>query len=56
MRDFATLRARGVKFYGEPKKMPYGTEMVFSAGCRLVAARSFGEDLYGKIFDLIQMP
>jgi catechol 2,3-dioxygenase-like lactoylglutathione lyase family enzyme len=40
-RDYDTLKAKGVKFYGKPEQQPYGTEVVF-------------EDLYGNLFDLIQ--
>ncbi len=42
MRDYEFYKARGVKFLGEPKQMPWGTEVVF-------------EDLYGNRFDLIQV-
>jgi len=41
-RDYEFYKARGVKFFGEPKKMPWGTEVVF-------------EDLYGNRFDLINV-
>ena len=40
-RDYETMKAKGVKFIGEPTKQPYGTEVVF-------------EDLYANLFDLIQ--
>jgi catechol 2,3-dioxygenase-like lactoylglutathione lyase family enzyme len=40
-RDFEAMSAKGVKFYGEPQKQPYGIEVVF-------------EDLYGNLFDLVQ--
>ncbi len=40
-RDFEELRSKGVRFLGEPRKMPWGTEVVF-------------EDLYGNRFDLLQ--
>jgi predicted enzyme related to lactoylglutathione lyase len=40
-RDYNALKAKGVKFYGEPTEQPYGTEVVF-------------EDLYGNLIDLIQ--
>jgi predicted enzyme related to lactoylglutathione lyase len=39
-RDYKTMKEKGVVFYGEPKDMPYGREVVF-------------EDLYGNRFDLI---
>ncbi|WP_236860289.1 VOC family protein [Candidatus Formimonas warabiya] len=42
MKDFHTLKSRGVKFYGEPQEMPWGIEVVF-------------EDLYGNIYDLLQV-
>jgi len=42
LRDYETLKLKGVKFFGEPKKMPWGTEVVF-------------EDLYGNRFDLLQV-
>lgn len=41
LRDYEALKAKGVKFYGEPATQPYGTEVVF-------------EDLYGNLIDLIQ--
>ena len=40
-RDFEEMQKKGVKFYGEPQKQAYATEVVF-------------EDLYGNLFDLIQ--
>ena len=40
-RDYNAMKAKGVKFYGEPTKQTYGIEVVF-------------EDLYGNLFDLIQ--
>lgn len=40
-RDYETMRAKGVKFYGEPAKQAWGIEVVF-------------QDLYGNLFDLIQ--
>jgi len=40
-RDYLALKVKGVKFYGEPTKQPYGIEVVF-------------EDLYGNLIDLIQ--
>lgn len=40
-RDYARMRARGVRFVREPKVEPYGTVAVF-------------EDLYGNLWDLLQ--
>ena len=40
-RDYEAMKARGVKFIGEPANQSYRTEVVF-------------EDLYGNLFDLIQ--
>ena len=40
-RDYNAMKAKGVKFYGEPTEQPYGVEVVF-------------EDLYGNLIDLIQ--
>lgn len=40
--DYRSMKERGVKFFGEPKDMPWGKEVVF-------------EDLYGNRFDLLQM-
>jgi catechol 2,3-dioxygenase-like lactoylglutathione lyase family enzyme len=40
-RDYKEMKAKGVKFYGEPAEQPYGVEVVF-------------EDLYGNLIDLIQ--
>jgi catechol 2,3-dioxygenase-like lactoylglutathione lyase family enzyme len=40
-RDYEAMKAKGVKFYGEPTEQPYGVDVVF-------------EDLYGNLFDLIQ--
>jgi len=40
-RDYNAMKAKGVKFYGEPTEQPYGVEAVF-------------EDLYGNLIDLIQ--
>lgn len=40
-KDFELMKAKGVHFFGEPEKMPWGVEVVF-------------EDLYGNRFDLIQ--
>jgi len=41
-RDYNALRATGVRFVREPKEAPYGTVAVF-------------EDLYGNLWDLVQM-
>ncbi len=41
-RDYNALRAAGVRFVREPKQAPYGTVAVF-------------EDLYGNLWDLVQM-
>ena len=40
-RDYHEMKARGVKFHGEPRQESYGKVVVF-------------EDLYGNKFDLIQ--
>jgi hypothetical protein len=40
-RDYEAMKAKCVKFYGEPTKQMWGTEVVF-------------EDLYGNLYDLIQ--
>jgi catechol 2,3-dioxygenase-like lactoylglutathione lyase family enzyme len=40
-RDYAGMRAKGVRFVRERKRMPYGEVAVF-------------EDLYGNLWDLIQ--
>lgn len=40
--DFNKLKSKGVCFHGEPKEMPWGTEVVF-------------EDLYGNLYDLLQV-
>ena len=40
-RDYAAIRARGVRFVREPKQADYGTVAVF-------------EDLYGNLWDLVQ--
>ena len=40
-RDYKILKAKGVKFYGEPTKQMWDTEVVF-------------EDLYGNLIDLMQ--
>ena len=41
-RDYNALRAAGVRFVRDPKEAPYGTVAVF-------------EDLYGNLWDLVQM-
>ncbi len=40
-RDYETMKAKGVKFYGEPTKQMWGIEVVL-------------EDLYGNLYDLVQ--
>ncbi len=40
-KDYEEMKAKGVKFFGEPEAQPYGTEVVFA-------------DLYGNLFDLVQ--
>ncbi len=40
-RDYKIMKAKGVKFYGEPTMQMWGTEVAF-------------EDLYGNLYDLIQ--
>jgi len=40
-RDFERLTAAGITLEGEPRQMPYGTDVVF-------------EDLYGNRFDLVE--
>ncbi|RFU60425.1 VOC family protein [Peribacillus glennii] len=40
-RDYQNMKSKGVQFYGEPKEVPWGIEVVF-------------EDLYGNRFDLLQ--
>jgi uncharacterized glyoxalase superfamily protein PhnB len=40
-RDYEAMKAKGVKFYGEPTKQAWGIEVVF-------------EDLYGNLYDLVQ--
>ena len=40
-RDYTAMKARGVKFYGEPTEQAWGMEVVF-------------EDLYGNLYDLVQ--
>lgn len=41
-RDYISMKEKGVKFLGEPRKVPWGTEVVF-------------EDLYGNLLDLLQV-
>jgi catechol 2,3-dioxygenase-like lactoylglutathione lyase family enzyme len=40
-RDYEAMKAKGVKFYGEPTKHMYGIDVVF-------------EDLYSNLYDLVQ--
>lgn len=40
-RDYEAMKAKGIKFYGEPTEEDWGVEVVF-------------EDLYGNLYDLIQ--
>ena len=40
-RDYQVMKAKGVKFNGEPTEEQWGIEVVF-------------EDLYGNLFDLVQ--
>ena len=40
-RDYESMKAKGVKFYGEPTEQAWGIEVVF-------------EDLYGNLYDLVQ--
>ncbi|MCM3700112.1 VOC family protein [Paenibacillus macerans] len=40
-RDYEKMKANGIKFFGEPKEVPWGIEVVF-------------EDLYGNRLDLVQ--
>ncbi|MBB6734219.1 VOC family protein [Cohnella zeiphila] len=40
-RDYEAMKERGVRFFGEPRDVPWGVEVVF-------------EDLYGNRFDLVQ--
>jgi len=40
-RDYNAMKAKGVKFHGEPTEQAWGIEVVF-------------EDLYGNLIDLIQ--
>ena len=39
--DYEAMKAKGVKFHGEPTEQAWGIEVVF-------------EDLYGNLFDLVQ--
>jgi catechol 2,3-dioxygenase-like lactoylglutathione lyase family enzyme len=41
-KSYQALKAKGVKFFDEPKEQPWGIEVVF-------------EDLYGNLFDLLQL-
>jgi predicted enzyme related to lactoylglutathione lyase len=41
-RDYTTMKEKGVTFFGEPREVPWGIEVVF-------------EDLYGNRFDLLQV-
>jgi len=40
-RDYEAMKAKGVKFHGEPTEQAWGIEVVF-------------EDLYGNLYDLVQ--
>ncbi|MBB6673715.1 VOC family protein [Cohnella nanjingensis] len=40
-RDYEAMKSRGVHFFGEPRDVPWGVEVVF-------------EDLYGNRLDLVQ--
>lgn len=40
-RDYAAIKANGVKFYDEPVEQQWGIDVVF-------------EDLYGNLWDLVQ--
>jgi len=40
-RDYEAMKAKDVKFYGEPTEQAWGIEVVF-------------EDLYGNLYDLVQ--
>lgn len=40
--NFKKLRAKGIKFHGKPREVPWGKEVVF-------------EDLYGNLFDLVEL-
>lgn len=42
LRDYNTLKEKGVGFFGEPKQMPWGIEVVFA-------------DPYGNRLDLLQI-
>lgn len=42
IRDYSSMKEKGVTFLSEPKEMPWGLEVVF-------------EDLYGNRFDLLQV-
>jgi catechol 2,3-dioxygenase-like lactoylglutathione lyase family enzyme len=42
IRDYTSMKEKGVTFLSEPKEMPWGLEVVF-------------EDLYGNRFDLLQV-
>ena len=41
LRDYEAMKAKGVKFHGEPAEQAWGVEVVF-------------EDLYGNLIDLVQ--
>jgi catechol 2,3-dioxygenase-like lactoylglutathione lyase family enzyme len=41
-RDYVAFKNKGVTFFGEPREMPWGTEVVL-------------EDCYGNRFDLVQV-
>jgi catechol 2,3-dioxygenase-like lactoylglutathione lyase family enzyme len=40
-REYEVMKARGVKFFGEPTEQAWGVEVVFA-------------DLYGNLYDLVQ--
>ena len=40
-RDYQAMKAKGVKFFGEPTEQAWGIEVVFG-------------DLYGNLYDLVQ--
>ncbi len=40
-RDYESMKAKGIEFYGEPTKQEWGLEVVF-------------KDLYGNLYDLVQ--
>jgi catechol 2,3-dioxygenase-like lactoylglutathione lyase family enzyme len=42
-RDYESLKARGIHFFGQPEEQPWGIEVVF-------------EDLYGNVCDLLEAP